>query len=143
MYLAHKDTGAPLCNYRPGFKKAERLKSEGHTLVETGPETKPSESPSDYRWTGDGWALTDEAKARLRSRLRQRSYPSSGDQLGALTKDAGYKQMAAGRIRKTLDSAKTVAELKAVLSKVLGLFDSVEELDEVMGRINKVKKDIP
>ena len=113
MHIAHKDTGAPLCNYRPGWAKAERLVSEGHALVD---ESPPSPA-TDYCWDGAAWVLTEDAKARVLAKARAHAYPPIGDQLDALWKHLNYRRTQGDEL--------------------------IQEADNILGRILQVKKDHP
>ena len=113
MHIAHKDTGAPLCNYRPGWAKAERLLSEGHVLVD---ESPPS-PPTDYRLDGTAWVLTEDAKTRVLAKARARAYPPIGDQLDALWKHLNYRRTQGDEL--------------------------IQEADDILGKILQVKKSNP
>ena len=142
MFVAEKVTGRPLC--MSGQPKGERFLEEGHTLC----PTMPPHPANDYTWDGSAWIETREAKVRAVDSDRRRAYPDSGDQLGALVKDSGYRQMRAGSLRSRVVglSASELADpetVRGVLLDILGLADSVEELDSVIGKVNSAKRDHP
>lgn len=97
MYVAHRDTGTPLCASH--LPKGREFLKQGHVEV----DQMPPDPPLDYRWDGSDWKKTPEAERAEAKQRRREQYPPIGDQLDAIWKVLNQRRLGGEQLPQEAD----------------------------------------